>query len=160
MGLVQGVGAKGAKKGQIGAIMKKIIYRQNKCLICGSIIPEGRSVCASCKDSSCRVLHDIKIYKDFYLSILDNAKLFEVREDDRNYQVGDLIHFNPVLSSGVVLEDFDNLIFEIIYLLKGGQFGIEPGYVVFSIRKSDKFYYDSKTKSAVFTGANLYEDRK
>jgi hypothetical protein len=38
--------------------------------------------------------HDLKIDEKYYLDIIHNNKRFEIRFNDRNYQVGDYIELN------------------------------------------------------------------
>ena len=79
--------------------------------------------------------HVIKILESFTDAILLGQKTFEVRENDRGYQKGDVIWFSPVDKHGNKV--FDNNIstkkYEITYVLSG--WGIKEGYVVFGIRE-------------------------
>lgn len=63
----------------------------------------------------------------------NNRKTFEVRLNDRNYQVGDMIRFIPynMVHQQVSRHPIENIIYEINYILSG--WGIEDGYVVMSI---------------------------
>ena len=38
-------------------------------------------------------LHELKIKEEYWNAILRGDKTFELRKNDRDYQVGDLIHF-------------------------------------------------------------------
>lgn len=40
--------------------------------------------------------HEIKIKQCYLMHILDGTKTFEVRKNDRDYQVGDVIRFMPI----------------------------------------------------------------
>lgn len=42
-------------------------------------------------DASFTVTHELKINRQYYEDILSNRKKFEVRKNDRNYQVGDFL---------------------------------------------------------------------
>ena len=71
----------------------------------------------------------------YYRAILDGKKKFDVRRDDRGFQTGDYVkleHYEP--GQGYVCDPDDNTPYsfekKIEYILTGGQFGIEPGYVV------------------------------
>lgn len=68
------------------------------------------------------------------------SKKFEVRKNDRNYQLGDellLKEFVPkgYYEDGFIDDQFTGRILHrrIDYILHGGQFGIEEGYVVMSL---------------------------
>jgi ASC-1-like (ASCH) protein len=79
-------------------------------------------------------LHELKIYKEYFSLIKHGQKPWEVRKDDRNFEVGDEL----------VLREFDKnelnytgriLHRKIDYLQEGGQFGLEEGYVIMSLSK-------------------------
>ena len=38
-----------------------------------------------------RVIHELKIWPEFYQAIIDDIKRFEIRRNDRNFQVGDVL---------------------------------------------------------------------
>lgn len=78
-------------------------------------------------------IHTLKITPRFYEKVMEGKKTFEFRKNDRNYQVGDLIHF--IAPDGSEFEE-DTARFEIKYILKSKDF--EPclkDYVVFSIER-------------------------
>jgi len=81
------------------------------------------------------VTHKVKCWSNYYDAIAAGDKKFDVRRDDRGYQKGDVL----------LLQKFDgqklryvcssygepySIEKKIKYILTGGQFGIEPGYVV------------------------------
>lgn len=77
-------------------------------------------------------IHELKKWPEFFDAVWRQEKLFEVRKDDRNFQVGEYLmlqRFDPETG------DFtgDELMTKITYKLSGGQFGIEPGYCVLGI---------------------------
>lgn len=43
--------------------------------------------------------HELKIYPKYFEEILDGKKTFEIRKDDRDFQVGD----------SIVLKEWDNI---------------------------------------------------
>jgi Domain of unknown function (DUF3850) len=74
---------------------------------------------------------EIKILAEFYHLVSDGTKTFEVRFNDRDYQVGDVL----------VLKDWTGTEYtghqctvQVTYVLQGGQYGIEAGYVVLGIK--------------------------
>ncbi len=79
-------------------------------------------------------IHSVKIYPEYFQLLKDGIKNFEVRLNDRNYQVTQQIifkEFDPATNSYT-----GNLLMrEIKFVLYGGQFGIEPGYVVLELIK-------------------------
>ena len=77
--------------------------------------------------------HVLKTWPPYFQDIVSGAKTFEVRKDDRNFQVGDklvLTEWDPVK------QDYTErgLGAEISYKLPGGQFGIEEGYCVLGLK--------------------------
>lgn len=88
-------------------------------------------------------LHELKIKRECFDAILDGKKTFELRKNDRDYQVGDLIHFVDINGC-----EFDSIhlfatilfpkrmIFEITYVLKDSQeYGLDKDYCIFGIKK-------------------------
>jgi len=84
-----------------------------------------------------RPCHKVKVWPPFFEAVLSGDKTFEVRKDDRNYQVGDshaLFKWSPDTNTYTGL--FSN--FRIVYKLDGGQFGIEKGYCCLGIAPISK----------------------
>lgn len=82
------------------------------------------------------VTHWLKTWPAYWLAVERGDKTFEVRKNDRCYQAGDTLmleYFDPDRKP----EDFeplrDPLRRHVTFVLPGGQFGIEPGYVVMGI---------------------------
>ena len=80
-------------------------------------------------------IHYLKCLPEFFERSKAGLKNYEIRLNDRNYQVGDII----------VLQAFDTEKSEYLgseierridYVLKGGQFGISPDYVILELSKS------------------------
>ena len=76
-------------------------------------------------------VHELKVLEQFMLAIIDGTKTFEVRLNDRDYQIGDWL----------LLKEWDGRTYSgiermrsVIYVLQGGQFGIQDGYCVLGIR--------------------------
>jgi hypothetical protein len=73
--------------------------------------------------------HEIKCWPPFFGAIRRKEKNFDVRRDDRGYQKGDTVvlrEWDP-RRAGFTGNDEHR---KIKFILTGGQFGIEPGYVV------------------------------
>lgn len=84
------------------------------------------------------MIHRIRLLETFADAVLDGRKNFEVRENDRGYQRGDLVEFLVVNKLGNrVNHPLNSKLFEITYVLSG--WGIKDGWVVFGIsRTSDE----------------------
>lgn len=83
------------------------------------------------------MIHDLKITEDFADAILSGDKPFEVRENDRGFQKGDIITFEVVERSGYRMPLFDHALngksYEITYVLSG--WGLKEGFVALGIRE-------------------------
>lgn len=91
--------------------------------------------------------HELKTLADYWDALASGEKNFEVRRDDRGFQKGDLLTLVRVEwrehgSGGKRLVETTFcgrarvLNRKITYVLTGGQFGIEPGYVVLGLKKA------------------------
>jgi ASC-1-like (ASCH) protein len=83
--------------------------------------------------------HDLKTWPVYWEAIAEGRKPFEVRKNDRNYQVGDTLRlhwFDPekVEFNGGLIEA------EVTYMLAGPAFGIEAGTVVLGIPNARVVY--------------------
>ena len=78
------------------------------------------------------MLHDLKIKPEYFNAVLEGKKTFEIRNNDRNFQVDD----------SITLKEFDEGqytgrsigTFEITYVLKGPCYGLQEGYCIFSFK--------------------------
>lgn len=89
-------------------------------------------------------IHCKKIKKEYYQEIVNGNKTFEIRKNDCDYQVGDLIKFE------VIDEDlpgnyaawgiqngwkYENALWKITYILQDvPEYGLKNGYCIFSIK--------------------------
>ena len=95
-------------------------------------------------------LHELKIKDDYFNAILRGDKAFELRKNDRDYQVGDLIHFvevsnqeliprmyykkNKIATTTVYIDD--NALYQIIYILKDvPEYGLDKDYCILGIKR-------------------------
>ena len=75
--------------------------------------------------------HDLKILPEFYQAVKKGEKTFEVRKNDRDFKKYDVI----------ILREWDGKNYtgkwiakKIVYVLPGGQFGIEEGYAALGLK--------------------------
>lgn len=75
-------------------------------------------------------VHTLKLRQPFFDDVFNNLKDFEVRKNDRKFTIGDrlMLMEHPSNNPRFVLRD-------IKYILKGGQYGIEKGYVVLGLKE-------------------------
>ena len=74
-------------------------------------------------------LHKLKLQQPFFDAVYSHRKDFEVRKNDRNFQVGDRLKLVEYPS-----EKPKYVFREIKYILEGGQHGIEKDYVVLGLQ--------------------------
>ena len=79
--------------------------------------------------------HVLKTLPEYWDAVERGEKTFEVRRDDRGFQRGDTVVLVRLdrFSNGAVFESHRRLRFTIGWILTGGQFGVEPGYVVLAL---------------------------
>lgn len=79
------------------------------------------------------MMHELKTWPQYYYRVFDGQKNFEVRKDDRNFEIGDVLklrEWDPETKDYTGRELFRR----VTYILRGGSFGIEKGYVVMGIK--------------------------
>lgn len=81
--------------------------------------------------------HMVKCWPAYYDAIERGDKTFDVRRDDRGYQKGDTLSLHRYeigfgYHTGCILKR------QITYVLTGGQFGIEPGFVVLALSSTPR----------------------
>ncbi len=86
--------------------------------------------------------HTLKCWPSYFDALERGDKNFEVRQDDRGFQRGDVLilrKFNPNTGTYFLRgPDFVEVRRTITYILTGGRFGVEPGYVVMALEPTEK----------------------
>jgi ribosomal protein S17 len=72
--------------------------------------------------------HELKTWRPYFEDVWEGRKAFEVRKNDRDFQVGD-----RVILRETGPRDPRRIYATVGYVLSGGQFGIEPGYAVLGL---------------------------
>lgn len=80
------------------------------------------------------MIHTVKIETKYLLRILDNEKPFDVRLNDRDYQTGDILHFEEVREDDMCKNCSQRR--KITYVHSG--LGMKEGYVVLGLRDENK----------------------
>lgn len=77
--------------------------------------------------------HNLKTWTVFFKHVKDGTKNFEIRINDRDFQVGDEVNLIEVDPDNDFKPTGDNCKKKISYILHGGNFGIDKDYVVISL---------------------------
>jgi len=73
------------------------------------------------------VEHKLKIKSEFFSAVINKTKTAEIRYNDRNYQVGDILNLNEIDENGVFTGNNFSVI--VIHVLDDNQF-LQTGYVM------------------------------
>jgi hypothetical protein len=95
-------------------------------------VQEGKGETIMKQKGKTTMTHKIKILEQFAIAILKGDKTFEVRENDRGYQKGDILHFVPIDELGVRSSDIAEFEATVTYVLSG--WGLKEGYVALGIK--------------------------
>lgn len=81
-------------------------------------------------------LHELKIKCEYFDAICFGHKTFELRKNDRDYQVGDLIHFVNVDGTEFCDKESAGSTFLITYVFKDvPEYGLDKDYCILGIKK-------------------------
>ena len=76
-------------------------------------------------------IHNLKIWPKFYQAVKDGRKRFEVRENDRQFEEGDILRLQEWSeANGYTGEE---MMVPVTYILYGSSFGVRDGYYVMPI---------------------------
>lgn len=76
------------------------------------------------------MLHKLKIENPYFDDVYYGRKKFEVRKNDRGFKVGDRLQLIEIVSAKIPRY----ILVDVIYILQGGQFGIDENFVVMGIQ--------------------------
>lgn len=83
--------------------------------------------------------HELKTLPRYFERVLTGEKTFELRKNDRDFQVGDqisLLEFNPDLIQEENKGYTGRIMgFSISYIFHGGQYGLESGDCILGLTK-------------------------
>lgn len=77
-------------------------------------------------------VHELKCWPELFEPLSEGIKTFEVRKDDRGYEVGDALilkEWDPEKKEYTG----DGVLARVNYILPGGQFGVEEGFVIMAV---------------------------
>ena len=86
--------------------------------------------------------HELKTWPPFFDAIVDGRKTFEVRNNDRGFNAGDVLHLREYDPSKPMASDYfrytgRELRVRVTYVLSGEKFGVKDGFVVMGIQKAE-----------------------
>jgi hypothetical protein len=80
------------------------------------------------------MIHELKILPQYYQAVREGIKNFELRKNDRNFNVKDILilkeHEEPVGYTG------RKIIKEVSYVFEGGQYGLDKGFCILGLKNS------------------------
>lgn len=74
--------------------------------------------------------HYLKTETEYYQAIEQGKKKFELRKNDRNFQVHDIVVLEEVVNGVKTGRSLPQI--EILYVLKGGKYGLPEDYCIFN----------------------------
>lgn len=77
-------------------------------------------------------VHDLKTVQPYFDDAVWGRKRFEVRNNDRQFEVGDLLLLQE-LAPATDYYTGRMALFQVVYIFEGGQFGLAEDYVVLGI---------------------------
>lgn len=87
------------------------------------------------------LIHELKLHTRYFYSVVDMSKPFEVRKNDRDYKKGDELLLKEFVPKGY-FEEWEEEAYTgqichrvITYVLKGGEYGLEKGYVILGLAR-------------------------
>jgi hypothetical protein len=76
--------------------------------------------------------HDLKTLSRYYDRVVSGDKSFELRKNDRDFQVGDELHLIEIDDDGE--ETGAHTVVKVAYILHGPLYGLMAGYCIMSIK--------------------------
>jgi len=77
--------------------------------------------------------HDLKLETAFYQATERGDKTFEVRKNDRDFQLGDMVVLHEVVNGVPTGRKLTPM--EIVYVLLGNVYGLAPDYCVMQLKR-------------------------
>jgi len=89
------------------------------------------------------VQHELKMDAPVFHKVAIGEKTFELRKNDRNFQVGDVLWLRETIFTGEQMREEgepllytgNSLYVNVIYILHGPCYGLEDGWCIMSIDK-------------------------
>ena len=87
--------------------------------------------------------HELKLLTEYFKDVESGLKTFELRKNDRDFQVGDTLILKEYYQGDTDYKDsictpphYTNKQIEkkVVYMIKGGQYGLQKGYVILGLQ--------------------------
>ena len=91
-------------------------------------------------------VHDLKILPEYYDAVRNGTKRFELRRDDRGFQVRDVLCLWKTIKDGTGRPQVTGEVIwtEITYILRGTpQYGLGEGYAILSLGECIEGYEET-----------------
>lgn len=75
--------------------------------------------------------HHLKTETEYYQQVEAGVKRFELRKNDRDFQVGDILHLEETVNGVYTGRKLPPM--EVKYILHGGKFGLEDGFCILQL---------------------------
>ena len=76
--------------------------------------------------------HYLKCETEYYQEVEKGNKTFELRKNDRNYKVYDMIYLKEAVNG--IETGRELLPKEIVYILYGGKYGLDEGFCIIQMK--------------------------
>ena len=93
-------------------------------------------------------VHLLKMTPDVYVAAGLGLKPWEFRKNDRDFQVGDILHL--ACWDGESFTDDPPIVRLVVYVLRGGRFGIPDGFCIMTTRRPRRSPFDGNSPSRRF----------
>lgn len=91
-------------------------------------------------------IHNLKLKEEYVVGVMYGEKTFELRKNDRDYKVGDYIHFIQVNGQELIdnrcgilttkTDIFEDNLFKITYILENvPEYGLDEDYCILGIKR-------------------------
>lgn len=85
--------------------------------------------------------YELKILPKYFKAVKEGTKTFEIRKNDRGFKVGDTLLLKEYEQDYTIGNSFQGytgqeITKEITYILEGGQYGLEEGYCIASLKSN------------------------
>lgn len=78
-------------------------------------------------------VHELKILHKYCIALVTKEKSFEIRKNDRDFRVGDILHLKEIEDESKEYTGFE-MFLKVNYIHQG--LGLEDGYVCMSVKET------------------------